>query len=1480
MSHHIRIRLATATIAVLLAVTSAILPTTVQATIEPRPVQARVVGEAPVLHPGEPATIAFELVSPLPVAVTGLSVTSSSLMAPLAAPAGPLTLSPNVPLPLSVQVQPSSKPDPLVIRWEVDGVPFEQAVDLAGRLESRLAERQGLEQVATLATPKPDPRLLAEADSVQRAKSAAGTKSTLIFFTGQLVYTRPGRGSVPPVDLGAWGVRVSLMDEDTGFDDELGYTYTQPDGTFYAYAPWDGQLGEGDPELYLHFETDHPWVVVQEGFWDIEYSWDTPVRPSGTADLRIGTMRPSDSSTHPALHIANDIARDHEWYVTYPRNWFLGAVDVKWPEGSTGAYYDPVFGQIHIGTDREWREDTHAHEYGHYFVDTFGGWVSPDYCNGYCDTGDCGHCMWCPEGADEAMTEGWPDWIAHVQTSSYAATYGLASAYVRDSESIKPCEVTGTWLSAEDTEGYLAAVLQDIWDSGPGTDDADPNGRAGYHDWLELGDDEILQVLDLDAPTTARGFLTAFANRYPQHRQRLWYTAMNSNFDLDQLPPGAPGSLASSSHAVGASTAKLNVSLSWTQPGPDDWSGVAGYSIAFAASPTVPDAVIEAGPVSSYVSGDLAAGTYYATVRTIDYAGRGSTSYATYGPFSVVTPTPVDIAPYLAPGWARPMVARATGDATATSVPNPVAQLTGNSAPTYFNMSGRNQGQSDHTGFIGVRTRLFVDGIGTYTSGYVHPDAAGATFTHLNRAVTIRGGRHMVGAMYDGFNEWWESNEVNNYWSHAWVWSPLALTANAPVRRTQGPPIPTGSWSGSVDGAVLYWNCDGLRFTGSGSWNAVWVAADADTADYGARLHAPSASPNTGFDAVLGYVNHPAGCLDGVVVNRNTMGTAAWDVGVINDFDSSNDPRPQSSYVAKHVTSTALAYGTTTAVAFPDSEYVVLKEVVVPQAGPVTITVRDNDSGSLTYVAWLSRQYTTGGLDAADWTWPAGETTLLRQADAPGSYCVALYRDPKNGRQARSVTLRVGPPLADLAAGTPGGWAGPVVPRSQADGSSGAVPAPTALTGGAGAWVNLAIHNNSPGAMAAAQFLRAVELDGSVRNSQAMPGLAAGVTSLQNNVPLGDVPGGRHVLAARYDTGNAESEASEANNHWGEQWVWSPSMLAIDGGAWWPSPPDAVGGFAQVTGAQALFYNSAGFRVEYPAGVGAWGGVGVSPADSSDVDLRLHEPVDNVRDGFGPTLRSSAWGQASSDYVIAKHDAARTFDISVVRSYGGGAGSYAIAAVAAPSTASLPLAPADRVMGAASVLQLQPIVLPAGDIRLRLVNVAGIVDWGLSVHDDHAAIQGKADALMAAWEAGPGAGEEFLLHVDTPDTFVVAVWKRGGAGSAESGTWRLTTDTVASATSGPVPALVSALHAPWPAPFSGRTRVSFELAAAGEATLEVYDVRGARVRKLVAGSLAAGRHEAEWLGEDDRGRRLPPGVYLLRLQSGGGSWTRKLVKVR
>jgi len=52
--------------------------------------------------------------------------------------------------------------------------------------------------------------------------------------------------------------------------------------------------------------------------------------------------------------------------------------------------------------------------------------------------------------------------------------------------------------------------------------------------------------------------------------------------------------------------------------------------------------------------------------------------------------------------------------------------------------------------------------------------------------------------------------------------------------------------------------------------------------------------------------------------------------------------------------------------------------------------------------------------------------------------------------------------------------------------------------------------------------------------------------------------------------------------------------------------------------------------------------------------------------------------------------------------------------------------------------------------------------------------------------------------------------------------------------------------------------------------LEVFEAAGRRVRRLISGSLEAGRHEVRWDGRDGSGSVLPTGIYFVRLSGGGG----------
>ncbi len=84
-----------------------------------------------------------------------------------------------------------------------------------------------------------------------------------------------------------------------------------------------------------------------------------------------------------------------------------------------------------------------------------------------------------------------------------------------------------------------------------------------------------------------------------------------------------------------------------------------------------------------------------------------------------------------------------------------------------------------------------------------------------------------------------------------------------------------------------------------------------------------------------------------------------------------------------------------------------------------------------------------------------------------------------------------------------------------------------------------------------------------------------------------------------------------------------------------------------------------------------------------------------------------------------------------------------------------------------------------------------------------------------------------------------------------------------------------------PNPFNPRTEIRFELARAGSPRLAIYDLRGSRVRELLADQpLEAGAHAVIWDGRDDGGREVASGLYLSRLEADGAQVERKLMLVR
>lgn len=83
-----------------------------------------------------------------------------------------------------------------------------------------------------------------------------------------------------------------------------------------------------------------------------------------------------------------------------------------------------------------------------------------------------------------------------------------------------------------------------------------------------------------------------------------------------------------------------------------------------------------------------------------------------------------------------------------------------------------------------------------------------------------------------------------------------------------------------------------------------------------------------------------------------------------------------------------------------------------------------------------------------------------------------------------------------------------------------------------------------------------------------------------------------------------------------------------------------------------------------------------------------------------------------------------------------------------------------------------------------------------------------------------------------------------------------------------------------PNPFRTDASIRFELAEAGRASIDVFDVQGRLVRRLVNDALAAGSHTIAWDGLNGVGATTPPGVYMLRLTTPDASKTSKIVRSR
>ena len=84
-----------------------------------------------------------------------------------------------------------------------------------------------------------------------------------------------------------------------------------------------------------------------------------------------------------------------------------------------------------------------------------------------------------------------------------------------------------------------------------------------------------------------------------------------------------------------------------------------------------------------------------------------------------------------------------------------------------------------------------------------------------------------------------------------------------------------------------------------------------------------------------------------------------------------------------------------------------------------------------------------------------------------------------------------------------------------------------------------------------------------------------------------------------------------------------------------------------------------------------------------------------------------------------------------------------------------------------------------------------------------------------------------------------------------------------------------------PNPFRNSTEIRFEIATPAIASLEIFDVAGRQVVRLLSGEkLEPGFYTRTWDGRDSAGNASSAGVYFVRLKAGSESQGSRILRLR
>ncbi len=92
--------------------------------------------------------------------------------------------------------------------------------------------------------------------------------------------------------------------------------------------------------------------------------------------------------------------------------------------------------------------------------------------------------------------------------------------------------------------------------------------------------------------------------------------------------------------------------------------------------------------------------------------------------------------------------------------------------------------------------------------------------------------------------------------------------------------------------------------------------------------------------------------------------------------------------------------------------------------------------------------------------------------------------------------------------------------------------------------------------------------------------------------------------------------------------------------------------------------------------------------------------------------------------------------------------------------------------------------------------------------------------------------------------------------------------------------IVTKLDQNYPNPFNPTTTINFSLKENSKVSLNIYNIKGQKVKTLVRDQLSAGQHSVVWDGRDENNKSVSSGIYFYKLKTDKFEKTKRMVLLK